>query len=76
MIGIVILALPLNDVAVPVTPPLIPIVLAVAKVVAVEAFPESAPINVDAVIGAKAPVEIVLVLTTNPELSCAKIVCV
>ena len=38
MIGIVIFLLPLNEVAVPVTPPEIAIVLAVAKVVALSAL--------------------------------------
>lgn len=44
MNGIVIFADPLNDVAVPVPSPEMPIVLAVCNVVAVEAFPVSAPL--------------------------------
>jgi hypothetical protein len=46
---IVMFAPPLNDVAVPVTSPLIAIVLAVCKVVAVVAFPERAAVTVPAV---------------------------
>jgi hypothetical protein len=42
---IVISAIPLNDVAVPVTSPLIAIVLAVANVVAVDALPTSGPLK-------------------------------
>ena len=50
VIGIVIFADPLNEVAVPVAPPDVAIVLAVCRVVAVVALPDRAPVNVAAVI--------------------------